>query len=133
MIFEKLIKEWPDRHGLYYNVNFPNIPSYEIKGIRIGSQGRGRWIKEFKEWDLNHYAKYGITPELLGKSSKPVLEGGEDLYMMVGEFLDDPRNPSDADHRLVQEGYIRVVAHNLDCTDYAECERLKGADLECSF
>ena len=133
MIFEKLIKEWPDRHGLYYNVNFPNIPSYEIKGIRIGSQGRGRWIKEFKEWDLNHYAKYGITPELLGQSSKPVLEEGEDLYMMVGEFLDDPRNPSDADHRLVQEGYISVVAHNLDCTDYTECERLKGTDLECSF
>lgn len=133
MIFEKLIKEWPERHGLYYNVNFPDIPVSEIKGVRIGSQGMGRWIKEFKEWDLQHYAKYGITPEMLGQSSQPVLEEGEDLYMMVGDFLDDPRNPSTADHRLMQEGYISVVAHNIDCTDYAEYERLKSTDIECSF
>ena len=82
------------------------------------------YAQEFKEWDLNHYAKYGITPELLGQSSNPVLEDGEDLYMMVGEFTDDDRNPENADHRLVADGYISVVAHNIDCTDYQELERL---------
>lgn len=125
-IFEKLMKNWPSRHGVYYNVNFPDIPASEIKGVRTGVQGMGRWIREFKEWDLQHYAKYGITPELLGQSSNPVLEEGEDLYMMVGDFMDDPRNPENADHRLVSEGYVSVVAHNLDCTDYQETERLKS-------
>ena len=125
-IFEKLMKNWPSKHGVYYNVNFPDIPASEIKGIRTGVQGMGRWVREFKEWDLSHYAKYGITPELLGQSSNPVLEDGEDLYMMVGDFMDDPRNPENADHRLVSEGYISVVAHNLDCTDYQETERLKS-------
>ena len=123
-IFTKLMKDWPSKHGVYYNVNFPDIPAEEIRGIRTGVQGMGRWIKEFKSWDLQHYAKYGITPEMLGQSSDPVLEDGEDLYMMVGEFQDDARNGENADHRLVAEGYISVVAHNIDCTDYEETERL---------
>jgi broad specificity polyphosphatase/5'/3'-nucleotidase SurE len=63
---------------------------------------------------------------MLGQSSNPVLEEGEELYMMVGDFEDDPRNTPEADHLLVQNGYISVVAHNVDCTDYQEAERLKG-------
>ena len=132
-IFEKLMSDFPKKHGVYYNVNFPDIPAEKIKGVRVGIQGMGRWIREFKEWDLQHYAKYGITPELLGQSSNPVLEEGEDLYMMVGEFLDDPRNPENADHRLVADGYISVVAHNVDCTDYEETARLAKTDLEKDF
>lgn len=123
-IFSKLMKDWPSKYGVYYNVNFPDIPAEEIKGVRTGVQGMGRWVREFKEWDLGHYAQYGITPELLGQSSAPVVEEGEDLYMMVGEFTDDPRNPENADHRLVADGYISVVAHNIDCTDYQETGRL---------
>lgn len=132
-IFENLMKDWPLKHGIYYNINFPDLPAEKIKGVRMGTQGMGRWIKEFKEWDLNHYAKYGITPEMLGQSSSPVLEEGEDLYMMVGEFMDDSRNPSDADHRLVKDGYVSIVAHNVDCTDYREVERLKTTDIEKDF
>jgi len=129
-IFRKLMENWPDKHGIYYNVNFPNIPAEEIKGVRTGVQGMGRWIREFKEWDLQHYAKYGITPEMLGQRSNPKLEEGEDLYMMVGEFTDDPRNAPNADHRLVGEGYISVVAHNIDCTDYTETENLTDFSIK---
>lgn len=125
-IFAKLMDNYPDKYGIYYNVNFPDIPADQIKGVKAGSQGRGRWIKEYKEWDIQHYAKYGITPEMVGQSSNPVIEEGEDLYMMVGEFQDDPHNTPDADHRLVQDGYISVVAHNVDCTDYQELERLRN-------
>ncbi len=132
-IFSKLMKDYPAGYGVYYNVNFPNIPTDQIKGVRVGSQGMGRWIREFKEWDLEHYAKYGITPEMLGQKSNPELEEGENLYMMVGEFVNDPRNSSDADHLLVADGYISVVAHNVDCTDYKEVSRLKTTDLETDF
>lgn len=123
-IFEKLMSERTGKFGVYYNVNFPSIPVKEIKGIRVGYQGKGRWVREFQAWDVKFYEKYGLTPELLGQSSNPVLEEGEDLYMMVGDFKDDPRNNSEADHRLLQKGYISVVAHNLDCTDYEETKRL---------
>ena len=123
-IFQKLMAELPQKHGIYYNVNFPDIPAEEIKGVKVGNQGRGRWVREFKEWDARHYAKYGLTPEMLGQSSNPVLEEGEDLYMMVGDFEDDSTNTPEADHLLVAEGYISVVAHNIDCTDYCETDRL---------
>ena len=123
-IFEKLMSNLPSRQGVYYNVNFPDIPADQIKGFKVGYQGRGRWVREFKEWDVKHYAKYGLTPEMLGQSSNPVLEEGEDLYMMVGDFEDDPHNTPEADHLLVKEGYISVVAHNVDCTDYEETYRL---------
>ena len=116
-IFENLMNN--------YNVNFPDIPAEQIKGVKVGYQGKGRWIREFKEWDVKHYEKYGLTPEMLGQSSNPVLEEGEDLYMMVGDFEDDPRNTSEADHLLVKEGYVSVVAHNVDCTDYEETERIR--------
>ena len=132
-IFVDLIKNWPDRHGVYYNVNFPDIPTEQLKGVRAGSQGMGRWIKEFKEWDIAHYAKYGIAPEMRGQRSEPQHEEGEDLYMMVGEFLDDPRNPDDADHHLMSEGYVSVVAHNVDNTDYQEVERLRKNNFEKDF
>ena len=123
-IFEKLMSERTGKFGIYYNVNFPSIPTKDIKGVRVGYQGKGRWIREFQKWDVKYYEKYGMTPELLGQCSNPVLEEGEELYMLVGDFLDDPRNNSEADHRLVENGYISVVAHNLDCTDYEETKRL---------
>ena len=125
-IFTRIMSNLPEKHGVYYNVNFPDIPVSEIKGVKVGHQGRGRWIKEFREWDLSYYAKYGITAESLGQNPNPVLEEGEDLYMMVGEFEEDPRNTPGADHQLVADGYISVVAHNIDCTDYAETERLNN-------
>ncbi len=132
-IFTRLMADWPAKHGIYYNVNFPDIPSEKIKGVRVGYQGMGRWIREFKEWNLQHYRKYGITPELLGQSSDPVVEEGEELYMMVGEFVNDPRNTVEADHLLMSEGYVSVVAHNVDCTDYEEAERLKSKNIEIDF
>lgn len=132
-IFEKLMSDLPQKHGVYYNVNFPDIPAERIKGVRTGYQGLGKWIREFKEWDVAHYIRYGITPELLGQSSDPVLEEGEELYMMVGEFVDDPRNTDQADHWIVRNGYISIVAHNVDCTDYQELERLRSKDIEVSF
>lgn len=132
-LFDSLISDWPKKHGVYYNVNFPDIPAENIKGIRTGYQGLGRWIREFKEWDIEHYKKYGITPEMLGQSSNPIVEDGEDLYMMVGEFVDDPRNSSNADHLLVSEGYISVVAHNVDCTDYEEVKRLESKGFDTDF
>ena len=124
-IFEKLMKNYPSKYGVYYNVNFPAIAPEEIKGIKVGHQGKGRWIKEFQEWDVKYCEKFGITPEMLGQKSNPTVEDGEKLYMMVGEFLDDNSNTPDADHRLLEDGYISVVAHNIDCTDYEEKEHLK--------
>jgi 5'-nucleotidase len=132
-IFSTLMKDYPSKYGVFYNVNFPDIRPEDIKGVRLGYQGKGRWFREFREWDLDYYKKYGLTPEMLGQSSTPALEEGEDLYMMVGEFVDDPRNNESADHKLVSNGYISVVAHNVDGTDYEEVNRLSDSKIERDF
>lgn len=132
-IFRKLMVNMTSDPGIFYNVNFPNIPAEQIKGIRVGHQGMGRWVREFREWDPSIYRKYGITPEDLGQSSSPKLESGEKLYMMVGDFLDDDRNDSRADHWIMNDGYISIVPDNLDSTDYEEVERLGKAGFDIDF
>ena len=123
-IFEKIMANLPEKKGITYNINFPNIPADQIKGIRVGTMGMGRWTKEFVPWDPAVYRKFGITPEMLGQTSVESKEEGEELYAMVGTFVNDPHNLESADHLLNKEGYISIVAHQLDNTDYEETERL---------
>ncbi len=119
--------------GVFYNINFPSIPIDKIRGIKVGYQGRGRWIKEFRPWDASVYAKYGISPELLGLSAEPEHEEGEELFMMVGDFVDDKSNDEFADHRLLQNGYISIVAHNMYNTDEEELARMVEAGFDVEF
>ncbi len=133
-IVTKILESGPaNKPGVLYNINFPNIPLEEIKGIKVGYQGKGRWIREFRPWSPDIYAKYGITPELLGLSGEPEHEEGEELYMMVGEFVDDKSNNDLADHRLLKNGYISIVAHNMYNTDEEESERLREAGFDIDF
>ncbi len=132
-IYDKILALHSGKYGIFYNINFPSVPAEEIKGVRVGYQGKGRWIKEFREWNPDAFKKYGLTPEMLGQSSVPNLEEGEELYVMVGEFLEDPNNTNLADHRLNNDGYISIVVHNLDTTDYEETELLKNAGLDADF
>ena len=53
--------------------------------------------------------------------------------MMVGELQNDPRNTDEADHLLIQNGYVSVVAHNVDCTDYEVLDTLRKAEISKNF
>lgn len=123
-LFSRLMAGLPDRYGIFYNINFPDLPADVIRGIRVGHQAKGKWIKEFKEWDPKIYERMGVTPESLGQSSNPVLEEGEKLFMMVGQYVDDDENRRDADLRLIEQGFISITSDNLDKTDYIENKRL---------
>ena len=93
------------RQGIYLNVNFPNLPLEQIRGIRSARQGMGRWINEFD---------HRITLR------------GKHYFWMVGEFEDEePVGDPDADHHVVDAGYISIVPHRIDTTDYEEMERLR--------
>ncbi len=132
-IFRMIMENYPDRRGIYFNVNFPDIPAGQIRGIRTGYQGKGRWVREFKHWDPDVYRHMGITPELLGQSSKAEAEPGEELYMMVGDYIDDHENTHRSDHWIMKDGYISVVAHNIDTTDYQEVERIGKLGFDTDF
>ncbi|MGN1232136.1 MAG: 5'/3'-nucleotidase SurE [Candidatus Cryptobacteroides sp.] len=131
-IFRKILASKSGKYGLYYNVNFPDIPASEIKGVRIANQGKGIWVREFREWDPERLRHHGITPEMLGQSSEASIEPGEKLYMMVGDFQDDPTNTDRADHHLMARGYISVCPCHIDSTDYDEFSRQR-ADIDTDF
>ena len=101
-IIEKIIAN-PPAAGIYYNINFPNLPHNQIKGIRAASQGKGRWVKEYE------------------KRTDPK---GADYYWMTGNFEDLEDSPA-GDHKLVEKGYISIVPHKTDTTDYSAMAELE--------
>lgn len=123
-IITKLLESRATGYGIYYNINFPGA-SVPVVGLRTASQGKGRWIKEFLSWD-----QAGM-PE--GRETEAAAGNGERLFIMSGEFKDDDRNPADADHRYNKEGYITIVPHNIDCTDYTELERLRAIGFDINY
>ena len=129
-IFKYLMDNWPeDSFGLMYNVNFPKVDEAGLKGVRIARQGRGHWVKEFREWDEEKLRDYYDTP---WQTEHKPLEAEERAFMMVGDFVDDEPETADADHRLNSEGWITITPNNLDRTDYRDLERLRslnGSDL----
>ena len=93
------------KRGIYLNVNVPDIPKDQIRGIRMARQGAGRWVKEFD---------HRVTLR------------GKHYFWMVGEFEDQEAiGAADADHNLVNSGYVTIVPHRIDTTDYEELERLR--------
>lgn len=132
-IFSRLMANLPDRKGIIYNVNFPAIPAEQIKGVKTGCQGKGLWIKEFKPWSADLDKKLSLVPFIHKPEEQTGDDSGEEMYVMVGEFLDDPTNTPRADHHIMSAGYVSVSAHNVDTSDYAEIKRLQEGGFDMDF
>lgn len=133
-IFKRLYGKISDRYGEFYNVNFPKLPSSDIKGVRIGNLGRIHWEDEYIEYDPMAAEKRGYTKYDMGLHCfTPVLEEGEERYMMAGHVEETPGNDAFSDHRLVIQGYITVTSQNIDNTDFAENARLREIGMEQDF
>lgn len=124
-IIRHLLKTWPqDSEGLYYNINFPDLPDGKIKGVKWARQGKGHWIKEFEEWNEERLAELGLTDVFLWQQQRVQLEPGEKSYFMLGEFVNDDANQDGlADHLLVKEGWVTIVPCHADITDYKQLEQ----------
>lgn len=120
-IFEKLVELPRHSYMTYYNVNFPSVPADEIKGVRAGYMGRGRWIKEFRSLDEAEAIAASLNGAPTGDpSEKPAVK----MYKLVGNFSSDADNSSDADHLLTDNGYVSIVPHTIDSTDYEQLKIL---------
>ena len=90
-------------HGIYLNLNIPNIPA--VKGFAIGRQTDGKWAREY-----NH----------------EINDDGETLYWLTGKFeISGPAYP-DNDITLLAKGYATIVPCKLDVTDYVFMNELNN-------
>ena len=88
--------------GKLLNVNIPNLPAEEIKGMKVCRQSNSRWVEEFQE------------------NTDPM---GQKYYWLTGSFVSHDNGP-DTDVWALENGYISIVPSGHDLTDY---ESLKDA------
>lgn len=109
VIMEEFLEKINLPSGTYLNINFPKLPAEQIKGIRLGHQGDGRWVREFTD---------RVDPF------------GREYFWMTGEFINMESDPdTEGDHVLNHNGYISVVPHKLDNTDYRALEEFRKVGL----
>lgn len=89
--------------GTLLNVNVPNLPPSEIRGVKVTRQGR---------------RIYG------GSVLERIDPRGKKYYWIGGEVENWVESP-DADHEAVRQGYISVTPLKLDLTDEGALDELR--------
>ncbi len=103
---EKIIRRVLNSEGdqpLLLNVNIPNLPLQDIKGIKICRQSRGKWVEEFSE---------SIDPR------------GVPYYWLTGRFENLEKDSTDTDLWAIANGYVSVVPSNFDLTKHSQLDDL---------
>jgi 5'-nucleotidase len=91
------------QEGSLLNVNIPNLPEGELKGIKVCRQADARWVEEFVE----------------AKDPR-----GQNYYWLTGRFVNEDHE-EDTDIWALQNGYLSVVPSMHDLTDYRSLKVLK--------
>ena len=97
------VLESPAGENLCLNVNVPNIPLSEIKGVRVARQCRGVWLDEFSPMQT---------------------DDGREGYLINGGFCNHEPEASDTDEWALANGYVAVVPVQVDMTHYRQMEYL---------
>ena len=90
--------------GVCLNVNIPDIPAEEIKGIKVCRQAEGTWEEDFDERKDPH---------------------GQPYYWMKGVYA-QIGNGEDTDQWAVEHNYVSVVPVQFDFTSYHALELLRN-------
>ncbi|MBO7220859.1 MAG: 5'/3'-nucleotidase SurE [Alistipes sp.] len=88
---------------LCLNVNVPNIPCSDIKGIRLSRQTRGYWREEFYKRTDPH---------------------GRDYFWLTGAFSNAEPTAEDTDEWALANGYVSIVPVQVDLTAYTQMAQL---------
>lgn len=99
--------EAPLGTGQLLNVNIPDLPLEELKGIMITKQAKGRWVEEFDEREDPYGRKY---------------------YWLTGNYhLQD--EGTDSDEYALRNGYVSVTPMMHDLTAYPMRETISSWNL----
>ena len=122
-ILHKILANWPDKAGLAYNINFPDIPAEKILGVKPALMGMGYWKDQFVPY-RQFLASGRFEPGSEALAYLDALEEGESAYVILGDFVDCGTDPAIADHKLLKSGWISVVPYCIDNSDKEEFFRL---------
>lgn len=93
--------------GTCLNVNFPDLPTEELKGLKICRQSAGYWEDAFD------------------KRTSP---GGTPYYWMTGKFT-NPDQGQDTDEWALRNGYVSAVPTQFDLTAHHAISTLNQWNL----
>jgi 5'-nucleotidase len=86
------------------NVNIPDIPATQFKGVKITRQAHGMWREHYK------------------KRTDP---NGHDYFWLTGGYENNEPDAADTDEWAVNNGYISVTPIQPDMTSHVEIPRLQ--------
>jgi 5'-nucleotidase len=89
---------------LCLNVNVPNIPFEDIKGVKVCRQCRGIWREEFFPYE---------DPR------------GKPYFWLTGSYTNYEPAAADTDEWALKEGYVAVVPVQIDMTSYGQISYLE--------
>ncbi|MDF7805865.1 5'/3'-nucleotidase SurE [Pontiellaceae bacterium B12219] len=101
-VVKKVMKN-PLPDGTLLNVNIPNIPLSELKGMKAARMGRSRFIEKFSE----HRDPRG------------------NLYYWLDGELDLLDDAADTDVRIVESGYVALTPIHIDLTAHHCMEQVQ--------
>lgn len=96
-------------YGTCLNINFPDVPVEELKGIRVCRMTKGVWKEEY---------------------DKRVDPHGKTYYWLTGFFNNFEEDAEDTDERALADNYISVVPISIDVTSYKAIDLLKKQGYE---
>jgi 5'-nucleotidase len=94
--------------GTLLNVNVPNLPEDQIKGICLTTQGKSKWDDTYE---------MRLDPN------------GANYYWLTGRLVDTD-TASDSDQGAVKKGFVSVSPIHFDLTDYSAYENMKNWNIE---
>jgi len=94
--------------GTLLNVNVPNLPENQIKGIRLTTQGKSKWDDIYE---------------------KRIDPNGVSYYWLTGSLMDIDTE-FDSDQGAVKNGFVSVSPIHFDLTDYSTYEEMKNWNIE---
>jgi 5'-nucleotidase len=94
--------------GTLLNVNVPNLPEDQIKGIRLTTQGKSKWDDTYE---------------------KRIDPNGASYYWLTGRLVDIDTD-SDSDQGAIKNGFVSVSPIHFDLTDYVSYENMKNWNIE---
>jgi len=106
--FVQQIMEKGLKKGTLYNINVPDVPKAQLKGIQFTKQGTSKWDDQYEQ------------------RKDPT---GRDYFWLTGMLADTDDTPG-TDHFAIKNNYVAVTPVHFDQTDYEVLQALNAAIID---